>query len=75
LGCIALVSTAAKRCYEITSAFMEEFLKRKGTVRCRDLLGYDVRDTEARSRFPGRQKEVCPKVIEEAVSILEEMGF
>jgi hypothetical protein len=54
---------------------MEEFLKRKGTVRCRDLLGYDVRDTEARSRFPGRQKEVCPKVIEEAVSILEEMGF
>lgn len=64
-----------KKCNEITLKFMEEYLKRKGTVLCRELLGYDVRDTEARAKFPGRQKEICPKAIEEAVLILEEMGF
>lgn len=73
--CAATDQESKKRCYEVTSAFMEEFLKRKGTVRCRDLLGYDIRDTEARTRFPGRQKEVCPNAIETAVLILEEMGF
>lgn len=62
-------------CYKITGEFVKEFHERKGTVICRDLLGYDVRDTEARAKFPGRQKEVCPGAIETAVVILEEMGF
>jgi len=64
-----------KKCYEVTSKFMEEYLKRKGTVLCREILGYDVRNTEARSRLPERQKDACPKAIETAVLILEEMGF
>jgi len=64
-----------QKCYEITSEFMEKYSKRKGTVLCRELLGYDIRDAEARAKYPGRQKEVCPKAIEAAVLILEEMGF
>ncbi len=63
------------RCYEATTKFMNEYQKQKGTVLCRELLGYDVRDSEARARFPDRQKEVCPKAIETAVLILEEMGL
>lgn len=63
------------KCYEITSKFMEEYVNRKGSVICREILGYDVRDTVIRSKFPGRQKEVCPKIIETAVLLLEEMGF
>lgn len=63
------------KCYEVTSQFMEEYAKRNRTVLCREILGYDVRDTIARAKFPGRQKEVCPKVIETAVLLLEEMGF
>jgi hypothetical protein len=39
------------------------------------MLGYDVRDTVARAKFPGRQREVCPKAIEAAVMLLEKMGF
>lgn len=31
--------------------------------------------SQARAKFPDRQTEVCPKVIETAVSLLEEMGF
>jgi C_GCAxxG_C_C family probable redox protein len=64
-----------RRCYEITSNFMEEFIKRNGTVLCREILGSDVRDTDARAKFPGRQKDVCPKAIETVISLLEEMGF
>jgi len=72
---IANDKASKKKCNEVTSEFMEEYLKRKGTILCRELLGYDVRDTEARAMFPCRQKKVCPKAIEEAVLILEEMGF
>ena len=64
-----------KECQAVSFAFMDEYFKRKGTVLCRELLGYDVRDTEARAKFPGRQKQICPKAIETAVLILEEMGF
>ncbi|MDF2859017.1 MAG: hypothetical protein K0Q87_4868 [Neobacillus sp.] len=62
-------------CYEITSKFVEEYIKRKETIICREILGYDIRDTEARAKFPERQKDVCPKAIETAVVLLEEMGF
>lgn len=62
-------------CYDITSKFMEEYAKRKGTVICREILGYDVRDVETRAKFPGRQKDVCPEIIEAAILLLEEMGF
>ncbi|NLC67394.1 MAG: hypothetical protein GX754_01110 [Clostridiaceae bacterium] len=37
--------------------------------------GYDIRDTEAAAMFSDKKKEVCPKVIETMVLILEEMGF
>ena len=72
---IATDKTSKEKCYKITSEFMEKYLKRKETVLCRELLGYDVRDTETRALFPGRQKEVCPNAIETAVLLLEEMGF
>ncbi len=64
-----------KRCYDVTSEFIDEYAERKGTILCREILGYDIRDPKNRVRFPGRQKEVCPKAIEMAVLLLEEMGF
>ncbi|TAH67141.1 MAG: C_GCAxxG_C_C family protein [Anaerolineaceae bacterium] len=63
------------RCYELTSKFMDEYVKRNGSVLCRDILGYDVRDTEARAKFPGKQEEVCPNAIKTAVLLLEDMNF
>lgn len=73
--CIADDKASKEKCYRTTSEFMEEYLRRKETVLCRELLGYDVRDVETRAKFPGRQKEICPKAIESAVLLLEEMGF
>jgi C_GCAxxG_C_C family probable redox protein len=73
--CVAKDKESKEECYKITSQFMEEYAKRKETVLCRELLGYDVRDAEARARFPGKQKKVCPQIIETAVLLLEEMGI
>jgi C_GCAxxG_C_C family probable redox protein len=62
-------------CSKITSDFMKKFNEKKNTVICRELLGYDIRNTEDKAKFPGKQKEVCPNAIETAVLLLEEMGF
>ncbi len=67
--------TAKAACQAATSEFMKRYAAEQGTVLCRELLGYDVRDTVARKSFPGRQKEVCPRAVEVAVRILEEMGI
>lgn len=75
-GQYILGDTESKQnCAKVTMEFMEEFMKRKEAVRCSELLGYDVRDTEAKEKYPNRQKEVCPDAIETAVLILEGMGF
>lgn len=66
---------AKEECYKITSEFMDEYVNRNKTVVCRELLGYDVRDIEKKALLVERQKEICPKAIETAVTLLEEMGF
>lgn len=67
--------SSKENCNKITSEFIKRFSERENTVICRELLGYDIRDIKTRARFPGKQKEVCPKAIESAVLLLEEMGF
>ena len=66
---------AKENCNQMVSAFMERYQAQQASVVCRDLLGYDIRDVEARDRNHGRQKEVCPNAICAAVQILEDMGF
>lgn len=72
---IASDKVSKEKCYHITSEFIKEYVKRNGTILCRELIGYDIRDPETREKFQGRIKEVCPKAIEAAVLLLEEMGL
>lgn len=67
--------TAKEKCYELTLEFMKRYEKEENTTLCREILGFDIRDSVARKKFPGKIKEVCPKAIEHAVLILEDMGF
>lgn len=67
--------SAKDRCAKLTSEFMEEYAKRKGTLLCRELLGYDVRDLEARAKFADRKREICEDAINAAILLLEEMGI
>ena len=66
--------TASKiRAYDAAEAFLDRFAERNGSYRCNDLLGCDIRTEEgvqyARSRNLFRT--LCPKMVEEAVGILE----
>ena len=66
--------TASKiHAYEVAEAFLDRFAERNGSYRCNDLLGCDIRTEEgvryARSRNLFRT--LCPKMVEEAVGILE----
>ena len=64
---------AKEKCNLMVSDFMERYQKLQKSVLCRELLGYDIRDAEARKQFPGRQKEVCSNAIKTAVLLLEDI--
>jgi C_GCAxxG_C_C family probable redox protein len=61
--------------YAVIGRLVEEFKKRNGTVVCRDLIGFDFSDAEAyrKARKEGLFFTVCPKLISDAVQILEEI--
>jgi C_GCAxxG_C_C family probable redox protein len=60
-----------KLCFETVSKFLNEFQNRRSDMKCRDILGYDIRDNEARKKYPGQQGKVCPQVIENSIRALE----
>ncbi len=66
---------AKERLSQQTLAFMEEYAKRKGTLLCRELLGYDLRDAEARAKNAHRKGAICGNAIRTAILLLGEMGI
>ena len=63
------------RAYALAKDFLARYRERRGTVLCRDLLGYDVGTTEGR-RAVKEQKlwtRLCTGIIRDAVEILEKM--
>lgn len=72
---VALDKISKDKCNSITSKYMEEFTKRNGTILCRELLGYDMRDAVARTKNSAKKNEICTKAIEASVLLLQEMGF
>ncbi len=68
--------TKAKNyCYNNTAEYMRSFDEAHGTVVCRELLGYDIRDNEARVKNKDRQAVICPNLISSAVKLLEQLKF
>ena len=67
--------TAKERTYQIAREFVEEFRARNGATDCRDLLGRDIGTPEGRQaiRESGVSKAVCPRLVESAVEMLEEL--
>ena len=64
-------------CNQKTFEFIEKFREQNSSALCRDLLGSDIRSPEdlGRPEMQGLFKAVCPKMIENAVGILESMEF
>ena len=61
--------------YKIAEDFMNRFIKKKGTVVCRELLGYDVSKPEDMVKIKEMDlfHSTCPEMIRCATEIVEEM--
>ncbi len=63
------------KAYQIAEDFMNRFIAEKGTVVCRELLGYDVSKKEdmAKIKELGLFKTTCPEMIRCATIIVEQI--
>ena len=61
--------------YKIAEDFMNRFIAKKGTVVCRELLGYDVSKPDDMIKIKEMDlfKKTCPEMIKCATEIVEEM--
>jgi C_GCAxxG_C_C family probable redox protein len=61
--------------YEYIRKFAETFRKRNGSLVCRELMGVDVSTPEgfAESKAKNIARTVCPKYVQDAAEILEEL--
>ena len=59
--------------YEIGRKFIEQFKKVHGTIKCKELLGYDISTLEGRekAKLDNLFDELCPKLVKDASEILE----
>ena len=64
-----------ERAYQIAEDFMNRFIAGKGTVVCRELLGYDVSQKEDMMKIKELDlfRTICPDVIRYATVIVEQM--
>jgi C_GCAxxG_C_C family probable redox protein len=63
------------RGYVLVRQFAEEFAARNGSIICKELLGYDLSTPEgsAQAMERGLFRDLCPKLVQGAVEILEQM--
>jgi len=59
--------------YAEIAPFLQEFIKRHKSVKCRDLLGCDLSDHETllKARKDGLFQTLCPRFVSDAVEIVE----
>ena len=63
------------KAYADSEEFMNRFIEKNGSVVCRELLGYDLTKTEDMLVIQKQNlfRTLCPKMVESAASILDEM--
>ena len=73
--CDSADAESKAKAYAVSEEFMNRFIARNGSVVCRELLGYDLTKPED-MKVIGEQnlfRTVCPKMVESAAKILDEM--
>lgn len=63
------------KAYGVSEEFMNRYIEENGSVLCRELLGYDITKAEDVEMIKQQNlfRTLCPKMIESAVEILDEM--
>ena len=61
--------------YRLVNTFVEKFKARNKTIVCRELLGYDISNPQEHDKAEdeGLFDTLCPKLVQDAAEILEEM--
>ncbi len=64
-------------CTKKVHEFMDKFKKANGSVVCADLITEDMfsGDEQVHKAAYRQVKQVCPKVVDDSIAILEEMAF
>jgi C_GCAxxG_C_C family probable redox protein len=68
-------STTKEKAYALVHEFAERFRARHGSILCRELLGCHIGTPEGvtQAREEGLFEQVCPKMVESAAEILEQL--
>jgi C_GCAxxG_C_C family probable redox protein len=66
---------AKEKTYQQVKKFLERFRAANGSMICKELLGFDlsVPAEAAQAKEKGLFKNLCPRLVKDAVEILEEM--
>jgi C_GCAxxG_C_C family probable redox protein len=75
-GRFTIEDTASKeKTYSLVKEFTKNFSEKYGSVECRDLLNCDISTPEGMQNAKDKNlfKTVCPKYVEDAVKILEQI--
>ena len=66
---------AKEKTYEVVNKFVERFTEKHGSLRCKDILGYDLSTEEGRTAVSekGLTGTLCPDFVRSAVGILEDI--
>lgn len=64
-----------EQAYEVAQDFIRLFKERNGSIRCTDLLGYDISTEEGHSEVQEKNlcEEKCPKFVKDAAEIIEDI--
>jgi C_GCAxxG_C_C family probable redox protein len=64
-----------EKVYRLTNVLMDEFKSIKGTLNCRELLGFDMKTEEGKSEIKrlNLRKTICDKCVRDAVIITEKI--
>jgi C_GCAxxG_C_C family probable redox protein len=68
-------SETKEKAYALVYEFADRFRARNGAILCRELLGCDIStpDGRAQAKEKGLFSDLCPKLVGDAVEILEQM--
>ena len=64
-----------QKTYKLVREFAEKFKARNDSIACKDILGYDIRTPQGlrTAREEALFSKLCPKFVQDAAEILEEM--
>jgi C_GCAxxG_C_C family probable redox protein len=71
----AIDKPAKELCYRIAARFISMFIARNHSIKCKELLGYDISTIQGRKMVRKRHliSTLCPRLVQDGAEIIEKM--